>query len=94
VRIVVNFYFEKESWLVQALDVDTKRPISPALPLPDDDMLIRLLRYIGATEEGLEHVHGDIGRWSRGSIRITLVPGRKNLLRIQKPWANELGSPP
>lgn len=89
-RILVDFYFEKQSGFGQALDVDSKTPVSPALPLPDHDMLIRLPRYIGAAEEGLEHVHEDICRWRRGSIRNILVPGRKNLLRNKNRGAVEI----
>jgi hypothetical protein len=32
-------------------------------------------------------VNAKIGRWSRGSTWIELEPGRRNLLRIRRPWS-------
>jgi hypothetical protein len=55
VRVLVNFMLRKETWFVHAIAADAKTPISPILPVGDWATLIRLLRYVGATE-------ADIGR--------------------------------
>ena len=54
-------------------------------------MLIRLLRYVGATDTDIDLVHDDIRRWNRGGVPIELAPGRKNLLRIRQPWCDQAG---
>jgi hypothetical protein len=87
-RILVN-YQHRDSWFVHAISEDTQTPISPILPVRDQATLIRLLRYVGATEENIEQAHEDIRRWNRGGVWIELAPGRKNLLRIRRPWSVE-----
>ena len=42
-------------------------------------------------EGSLRVTHDRIRRWSRGSVFISLVPGRRNLLRIRAPWSDEAG---
>jgi hypothetical protein len=55
-----------------------------------EETLIRLLRYVGATDSDIADVRESIFRWCRGSVFIDLAPGRKNLLRIRLPWAEQL----
>ena len=45
-------------------------------------MLLKLMRYLGATEEQIADFERDNRRWGRGSVHIRLLPDRKNLLRI------------
>ena len=52
--------------------------------------LIRVLRYVGATDAELEKVDERIREWSRGSVFIGLTPGSRNLLRIRPPWSDGL----
>lgn len=89
-RVMVNFMLRGEKWLVHSIADDSKTPISPILPVSDQSTLIRLLRYVGATDVELEEVHERIRKWSRGSVFISLAPGRKNLLRIRPPWSDGL----
>ena len=62
-RILVNFQ-HRDSWFVHAISEDTRTPISPILHVRDQATLIRLLRYVGATEENIEQVQEDIRRWT------------------------------
>ena len=87
---MVNFML-RDGWSVHCVSEDAKTPISPILPVSDQPTLIRLLRYVGATEAELEEVHDRIRQWSRGSVFITLTRGRRNLLRIWRPWSDEAG---
>ena len=88
-RVLVNYMLRKETWFVHAMDADAQTPISPILPLREQATLVRLLRYVGAGAAEMEEVNGNIGRWSRGSTWIELAPGRKNLLRIRRPWSDQ-----
>jgi hypothetical protein len=45
-------------------------------------VLLKLMRYLGATEEQIADFERDNRRWGRGSVHIRLLPDRKNLLRI------------
>jgi hypothetical protein len=44
--------------------------------------LIRMLKYLGATPEQMEEYAKQRGLWGQGSVHITLVLNRKNLLAI------------
>ena len=52
---------------------------------------MRLLRYIGASEEELADAERDTRRWGIASVWIDLIPGRKNLLQIREPWRTQAG---
>jgi hypothetical protein len=86
-RILVNYTLRRDTWYVHAIADDGFTLISPTLPVGDQATLIRLLRYVGATDSDIDDVNGKIGYESRGSTWIDLMPGRRNLLRIQQPWS-------
>jgi hypothetical protein len=86
-RILVNYVLRQETWFVHVIADDGFTLISPTLPVGDRATLIRLLRYVGAGESEIDDVNEKIGYESRGSTWIDLVPGRRNLLRIQHPWS-------
>jgi hypothetical protein len=92
VRIIVCFQL-RGNWSVQGILEDARTAISPWVYVTSQPALIKLFRYIGATDDEIAQVEDDIRRWSRGSVHITLVPGRENLLRIRAPW-NEGLLPP
>ena len=87
-RVLVNFML-RDVWLVHCIAEDAATPISPILRIGTRELLIRALRYTGATETELDQVHERIRQWSRGSVFITLAPGRKNVLRIRPPWCDD-----
>jgi hypothetical protein len=86
-RILVNYTLRRDTWYVHAIADDGHTPISPTLPVGDQAMLMRLLRYVGAGDSDIDDVNEKIGYESRGSTWIDLVPGRRNLLRIHSPWS-------
>jgi hypothetical protein len=88
-RILVNFQL-REIWTVHCLADDYRTPVSPFVQVESEETLIRLLRYVGGGDAEIEEVRTNIRRWSRGSVAIDLVAGRKNLLRIREPWSAEL----
>jgi len=88
-RVLVNYILRKEVWYVHAITEEALTPISPILPVHNQATLIRLMRYIGAGDAEIDEVNRNIGRWSRGSVWIELAPGRKNLLRIRRPWSEQ-----
>jgi hypothetical protein len=88
---MINYTLRKETWFVHAIADDALTPISPILPIRDYDTLIRLLRYVGARDSDIDKVNVSIGHWRRGSVWIKLEPGRRNLLRIRRPWSDQAG---
>jgi hypothetical protein len=92
VRIIVNFQF-REHWTAHCLLEDARTPISPFVSMKQKSTLIRLLLHVGANDDEIAEVEEYIRRWSRGSVHITLAPGRKNLLRIREPWCEGLLPP-
>jgi hypothetical protein len=92
VRILVNFQF-RERWTVHCLLEDARTPISPFVSMKQKGTLIRMLLHVGATDSEIDKVEDDMRRWSRGTVHITLTPGRKNLLRIREPWCEGLLPP-
>ena len=88
-EILVNFML-RDAWHVHCLATDAKTPISPFSTVRDQATLIRLLRYVGATDAEVEEVHDGIRRWSRGTVQIHVEPGRKNLLRLRPPFSEGL----
>jgi hypothetical protein len=88
-RILVNFMI-RDTCRVHCLAEDAMTPISPLITVRDQRLMVRLLRYVGATDANIEEVQTSILRWSRGSVWIELTPGRKNLLRIRPPHSDLL----
>jgi hypothetical protein len=86
VRILVNFMQRAEVWFVHALADDAKTPITPIQQVRELGTLVRLLRYVGATDADIDQVQENVRRWSRGGVWIELAPGRMNLLRIRPPF--------
>jgi hypothetical protein len=63
----------------QAMALDYRTMLGPCL-----DTLRRMLTYLGATPEQIEDFSFSYRRWGQGTVRITLLPGRKNLLRLRE----------
>lgn len=83
-------FMERGDWWVHCIASDAKTPISPHVSVKTQETLIRLLRYVGAGAENIAEVESCIRQWHRGSVRIQIAPGRKNLLRLRKPWSDGL----
>jgi hypothetical protein len=69
---------------VQGMDLNLDRALRPPVPVTSPETMRRLLAYLGAHREALNEF--DKCRESRGegNVRITLEPGRKNLLRLRE----------
>ena len=90
-RVLLNYMLRQETWSVHAMAEDAATPISPILEVRNQGTLIRLLRYVGAGDAEIEEVNAKTGSWMRGSTWIELLPGRRNLLRIRRPWSELAG---
>jgi hypothetical protein len=88
-RVLVNFQ-HNDVWWAHCIAEDARTPITPFVSVASEESLIRLLGNVGATDSDIASVREDIRRWNRGSVFVELVPGRKNLLRIRLPWAEQL----
>jgi len=80
--IFVNF-IPRDGYSVQAMDLDCRTMLGPYVTVQSAATLRRLLAYLGATAEQLADFDQCIRSWGQGTARITLQPGRKNLLRLR-----------
>jgi hypothetical protein len=69
---------------VQAVDLNLDRPLGPRVPVTSPEVLRRLLPYLGANREALREYDRSCQSHGKGNVRITLEPGRKNLLRLHR----------
>ena len=53
------------------------------MPVTSAEVLRRLLIYLGALPEALREFDRSHQIYGKGNVRITLEPGRKNLLRLR-----------
>ena len=53
------------------------------MPVTSPEVLRRLLAYLGAMPEALPEYDSSHQSHGKGNVRITLEPGRKNLLRLR-----------
>jgi hypothetical protein len=65
------------------MDLDLHRALGPRVPVSSPNTLRRLVAYLGATPAQLHDVDRSLQSHSQGNVRITLQPGRKNLLRLR-----------
>jgi hypothetical protein len=48
-----------------------------------DETMVRLLRYVGGTEEQIADYEDQRRRWGQGSVHVSVLRGnRKNLLKL------------
>jgi hypothetical protein len=69
---------------VQGMDLDLDHSLGPLVPVSSPDTLRRLLAYLGAMPAQLREVDSCLQSHGQGNMRITLQPGRKNLLRVRE----------
>jgi len=86
-RVRVQFELQGETWLVHCRAGSGERLIGPVVRVADADTLIHLLRYVGANDAEIDQVDEAILHANRGTIEIELIPRRKNLLHLQRPWS-------
>jgi hypothetical protein len=57
--------------------------LGPWVHVSNDDTMMRMLRYLGATQEQIAEYEDQRRRWGQGSVHVTVwAANRKNLLRI------------
>jgi hypothetical protein len=69
---------------VEGVDLNLDRTLGPRVPVTSPEVLRRPLAYLGAMPAApreYDHSHQSHGK---GNVRITLEPGRKNLLRLRE----------
>jgi hypothetical protein len=79
--IQLNF-IDRKGLHVQAMALDCHTILGPYVPVASVDTLRRLLAYLGATPEQIEDFNQSYRSCGQGTARVTLQPGRKNLLHL------------
>jgi hypothetical protein len=60
------------------------RTLGPRVPVTSPEVLRRPLAYLGANREPLCEYDRSRQSHGKGDVRITLEPGRKNVLRLRE----------
>jgi hypothetical protein len=89
VRVLVKCEYQNH-WHIHCVAEDGKTIISNTSRIADEEAMIYLLRYIGATEENIGSLQKEIASHRKGTIAIDLSHRRKNLLRVKRPWSDYL----
>jgi hypothetical protein len=69
---------------IQAMHIDHRTVLGPQIRVQGVETLRRLLVYLGATPAELAEFDNCRRRWGQATVQITIVPGRKNLLRLRR----------
>jgi hypothetical protein len=80
--ICLNF-IQRNGYTVQAMAADHCTSLGPFVQVHGAETLRSLLAYLGATPAQLADFDGAVQKWGQGTVRFTLQPGRKNLLRLR-----------
>jgi hypothetical protein len=80
--ILVAFGNGPQGLTAQAMHPDDKSMLGPRVKIATPKTLQRLLAYLGATPAQLAEFDNQY-RWGQGTVKITLVPERRNLLRLR-----------
>jgi hypothetical protein len=82
VRDIFVHFVTTGTCFVQGMDLNLDRALGPRVPVTSRETLRRLLAYLGANREALIEFDKCHESHGAGNVRITLEPGRRNLLRL------------
>ncbi len=85
-RVLVNVSNYEGQWTVRTIHENANTPIGPFVNLAGKETLRKLLRSIGATEVSIAERERDLHNWGHGDLWVDLIPGGKNLPRLEAPW--------
>ncbi len=80
-RVIVNFQ-NRKGWWIHTIAEDCRTPLGPHLHVAREETLLRLFRFLGATEEAMEQAERELRMWSRGGIHIDVTEDRLPLLKV------------
>jgi hypothetical protein len=72
-RLILHFQ-ERKRWTIHAMAEDCRTRMSPHRDVASKETMLRLFRYLGATDANIEQVETEIRQWNRGSVHLD-VPG-------------------
>lgn len=80
--IEIIIAFTQSGTYAHALHVDCRTVLGPWVQFQSAETLERALVYLGATEQEIAQFRTIMKQSGQGTAHFTLIPGRKNLLRI------------
>jgi hypothetical protein len=89
-RILVSSHFYIDRWTIGCLAEDCRTTVASRTEAKDKETLFKLLRYVGASEEQMTKAEESIQISNHVSVWVDLIPGRKNLLRLWRPYSDVL----
>jgi hypothetical protein len=81
VRVIVNFQHRK-GWNIHTVAEDCRTLLGSYRDVASEATLLRLFRYLGATDDAMREAERDLQRWSRGGIHIDVPEDRLSLLGV------------
>ncbi len=80
-RVLINFQHRK-GWNIHTMAEDCKTPVGPWRDVASQETMLRLFRYLGATDAAMDQVEREIRMWSRGGVHIDVPADRLHLLGV------------
>jgi hypothetical protein len=75
VRVIVNFQ-HRQGWNIHTMAQDCRAVLGPYRDVASEATLLRLFRYLGASEDAIQEAKLDLRRWGRGGIHIDVPEDR------------------
>jgi uncharacterized protein (DUF2126 family) len=80
---IILCFVPRDGVSCHGLHVDARTVLGPWVHVGNDETMVRMLRYVGATQEQIAEYEDRRRRWGQGSVHITVIgANRKNLLRL------------
>ena len=80
---VILCFVPRDGINVHGLAIDAKTVLGPWVHVANDEVLIRMVTYLGATDQQVADYEAQRRSWGQGSVHISVLGGnRKNLLKI------------
>ena len=80
--LTISVAFTRSGKSAQALHPDLSRALGPWVNFASGEVLRKALTYMGMTPAQLSEFQDAMRRWGQGSGPLTLMPHRRNLLRV------------
>lgn len=81
-RVIVNFQLHL-GWQIHTIAEDCRTVLGPFMDVSSEQTLVKLFRYLGATEEALAGAVNDLKQWSRGGIHIDVPEDRLRFIGVR-----------
>lgn len=66
--VIVNFQEHRFCWMIHTIAEDCRTPLGPYIRVASKETMLRLFRYLGATDSDMAEVEQELCQWNRGGV--------------------------